>query len=206
MVNPKYLQPTEEEVAQSEKFNSLGSVDEPQYITPVVASANDPNFLIYSLDTDTTIEKIENELRGRVYTPETNTWTQKERPKMNDLGINALMFIIRNKLHRIAQLTALEDDDCKRITKETVLDINDAIYINWDRWGFTDDDGNPDVSDYSTVVHMIDHNIFFAIMRAKHGGERRAIRQMYSYVQKSIEGVKNKSQGMFSGLIPGRKR
>ncbi len=161
---------------QSTKINELAGA----YASNTVFSqAQDSNLIIWQLELDNILERIEHLLKGdqikedgegnMVY----QTPTETKLIILNDYGVQLIMNVISFYLNRNTILSNYDDKRIYEILFDLGNELADVIYINYEEMGMTTMEKK---SRQEILVLNILHTIESSYNRALSGGERDSLR------------------------------
>ncbi len=144
----------------------------------IYASQNqDPNLIVYQLEMDNILEKIEHLLRGDVIKEvegEMVYTSGEDRLKiLNEYGVQLIMNTISFYLNRNTILSAYTEDRIFEILADLGEELSDVILCNYQAMGMVDMQKK---SRYPMLVLNILHLIESAYNRSISGGERESLR------------------------------
>lgn len=96
---------------------------------------------------------------------------------LNEKGVREILKILAIYVNRNTILSDYEDDEIKDVLLDFGKRINNLIFMKYDDYGMDDEEKR---KEYEMLVGAITDIIYSAYKRAKHGGERRSIREMVS--------------------------
>ena len=111
------------------------------------------------------VEKIMLRLRGVDMKPD-GTLVRIAKPKMNEMGLEAIWFWLDSHINQNTILSHLEPENIKNIMLSLSEDLVDKLKLNKRKWGITDDTNLDDINNCVLV------NIFLALKRAEGQGEK----------------------------------
>jgi hypothetical protein len=192
----QYISDLEQQLqAQQGQINNLSSNNSSIFN----ASAN-PNLIVYQLELDNILERIEHLLRGDVIEQDAEGNVIYVEPKdtslivLNDYGVKLVMNIISTYLNRNTILSNYSEDRINKILYNLSIELIDVIYVNYEKMGM---DTIEKKSRFPSLVVSIVHAIESSYMRALSGKERESLRSARMVTQN--EPLGNQMQRGYSG-------
>ena len=139
----------------------------------------DSNLIIWQLELDNILERIEHLLRGDVVVEDGEGNASYEAPTdtsliiLNDYGVKLIMNVISFYLNRNTILSNYNSERINDILFDVGYELSDTIYINYEKMGMTTREKK---SRYGLLVLNILHTIESCYNRALSGGERDSLR------------------------------
>jgi len=145
----------------------------------------------WQLELNDILERIEHILKGdKPEFREGNIiWIDnpdKELNTLNDRGVKEVLKILAIYVNRNTILSDYEDDEIRVVLLDFGKRLNNLLFMKYDDYGMEDEDKR---KEYEMIVGAVTDIIYSAYKRAKHGGERRSIREMVSIQHSSQTGV-----------------
>lgn len=142
-------------------------------------SSQNENLIIFQLELDNILEKIEHLLRGDVIKTDKEgnlfyaTSTDKDLKLLNEYGVQLIMNVISFYLNRNTILSNYEPERIDEICYDVGDEISDVILCNYEKMGM---DTEQKKSRYPLMVLSIIHIIESTYKRALGSGERESLR------------------------------
>ncbi|KKL63309.1 hypothetical protein LCGC14_2176390 [marine sediment metagenome] len=162
-------------VAKDSKINELSNFAG----NTVFSQAQDNNLIVWQLELDNILERIEHLLRGDIVKEDEEGNIIYTQPNdkgliiLNDYGVGLIMNIISFYLNRNTILSDYMPDRIYEILFDLGNELSDVIYINYEKMGM---DSIQKKSRSEILVINILHTIESAYNRALKGGERDSLR------------------------------
>jgi len=171
-----YIQDLENKNAQKDnKINELtGTVG-----NTIFSQAQDTNLIVWQLELDNILERIEHLLKGDVIVDDGNgnlVYTIPEDESLiilNNYGVQLIMNVISFYLNRNTILSNYGWERIREILHDLGHEIADVIYINYEKMGLISTEKK---SRAELLVLNILHTIESAYNRSLGGGERESLR------------------------------
>lgn len=164
--------------SQVEQANSqaLQAINHP--LASSVYSQQNDNLIVYQLELDNTLERIEHLLRGDIIkTDKTGNQYYVEGDSelriLNDFGAQLIMNTISFYINRNTILSNYDPERIDEILEVLGNELADAIYCNYEKMGMDTDQKK---SRYNLLVMNILHLVESGYKRAMDAGERGSIR------------------------------
>jgi hypothetical protein len=171
----QYISELEQQLqAQQSQINQLSG-----NANSIFNAASNPNLIVYQLELDNILERIEHLLRGDVIDTDQEGNTVYVEPDdkslivLNDYGVKLVMNIISTYLNRNTILSNYSEDRIKKILYNLSIELIDVIYVNYEKMGM---DTIEKKSRFPSLVVSIVHAIESSYMRALSGKERESLR------------------------------
>ncbi len=167
-----------------------------QFIQPLFQDAFQRNLIKDILNPEDILEFVENTLKGMRLNNE-GIWEQdKDSKPLKREGIFKILRILRSHLNKYQTLANLDINDIIRLGRDIRLNIIEIIYEEREDFVYEgqDEKEESDLALCTSIVLLIDHNIFANLTRAKNGGESKLLRTVYRS-QDSISDI-SRSQEM----------
>ncbi len=174
---------TEEYLSRLEKINNdqQTKINELTSFTSSSMSnqGQDPNLIIWQLELDNILERIEHLLKGDVIKDDGQGNIVYETPEdgslviLNDYGVQLIMNVISFYLNRNTILSNYDDVRIYEILFDLGNELADVIYINYEQMGMTSMEKK---SRHEILILNILHTIESAYNRSLKGGERDSLR------------------------------
>lgn len=171
----QYISDLEQQLqAQQGQINNLSSNNSSMFN----ANSN-PNLIVYQLELDNILERIEHLLRGDVIEQDQEGNVIYVEPKdqslivLNDYGVKLIMNIISTYLNRNTILSNYSEERINKILYNLSIELIDVIYVNYEKMGM---DTIEKKSRFPSLVVSIVHAIESSYMRALSGKERESLR------------------------------
>lgn len=121
-----------------------------------------------SLNVDDLIDSIKIQLLSLEYDMESEKYIQPKdaQPLINQNGAHAVITILSCLVNRNTNLSNLDEEDIRIISKELELNVNDLFLRNWDK--YWDDEWEAEKF-WSTVRAIVGNMVFFCLKQAKGG-------------------------------------
>lgn len=142
---------------------------------------HDPQQTRWQLEVIDILADLEHDLKGEVWDSDTSKYKQVGEPRVNEIGLRDLMSFVRTHVNKVSFLTNLNEDDVNQICQEARVDLAELLLFNWQEYKI-------EKTNLNTLVEMIDHFIFLALMRSKDEGERIFLGKTYSRADRVITG------------------
>jgi hypothetical protein len=171
MEEQEYIAKLEQEVASNSKLNPY---TEANITSSLYANSQDQNLIVFQLELDSILEKLEHLLRGDIIKTDkegnvfyTSTKKEEDMP-LNDYGVKAIMNIISFYLNRNTILSYYQEDRINQILSDLGEELADFILCNYSKMGLNSDAKK---SRYPLLVINILNTIESAYNRALRGRE-----------------------------------
>ena len=167
-----------------------------QFIQPLFQDAFQRNLIKDILNPEDILEFIENTLKGMKLNSE-GVWEKDDKSKpLKREGIFKILRILRSHLNKYQTLANLSESDIIRLGRDIRLNIIEIIYEEREDFVYEGEnvEEESDLALCTSIVLLIDHNIFANLTRAKNGGESKLLRTVYRS-QDSISDI-SRSQEM----------
>lgn len=149
-----------------------------------------PDFLQWQLDPEEIIFALEHYLKGDYYDKKEDKFVNVPSHRMmNDMGVRAVISIVRSKLNKNIILSNLTAEDVRRLAKENRLNIINMIYLKYR-------DYDIEKHNFDTVVQMVDGLVYATLRRAYNEGERVYLGKTRSSVERITK--EDKKGGMLN--------
>lgn len=163
-----------EEMTKDKEQGGNDYNDEDSGMNPLMPMSHysHPDLIKWQLNQNETLEIIERSLRKQRYNYGNNNWEEVEgvNPTMNEIGIFDMITILKSTIHKNFALTNLTKDDIFRICKSIRAEVVEKLYLNHRKYKINR-------SDLSSVVNLIDRNVYSLLTKSLNDGERRHISQ-----------------------------
>lgn len=173
-----------------------------QYVTQYLSA--DDNFMKFQIDSTSEFEMLRNDLLGLEYNEEKEQYVKSPYKKqlINEVGLNAVFALLRNRISKITSLSDLDDDDITNITLAYADDLTFLLAKHKLEY---------EIKSYqiaSSIIGLCDDLFFTTLKKARNAGERDSLRKNFSFVESS-ENVKQRidrprNNGFFSNPLAGR--
>lgn len=171
-----YITALENKIGERDnKINELtGTVS-----STIFSQAQDNNLIVWQLELDNILERIEHLLKGDVITDDGNgnlVYTVPEDTSLiilNNYGVQLVMNVISFYLNRNTILSNYGWERIRAILHDLGHELADVIYINYEQMGLTSTEKK---SRAELLVLNILHTIESAYNRSLGGGERESLR------------------------------
>jgi len=180
------------------------------FLQPIVSDAHQRNLILNIINPEDIIMFIENTLCGMKQDSNGEWVDDPLAKKLNKVGVYKILQVLRGHLNKYQTLANLEVNDIKRMGRDIRWEIIETIYMDWEDFNYVKDlSGKPDLSIYGYIVHLIDHNVFSNLTRAKNGAENKLLRTVYksveqgSLIERNVENP-NRGGGVWSRLFSKR--
>ena len=166
----KQLKESENKVAQLSGYTTSGIYG---------GQAQDSNLIMWQLELDNILERIEHLLRGDIVKMDKEENVTYDRPKdksliiLNNYGVQLIMNVTSFYLNRNTILSTYDDSRIKDILYDLGNELADVVYINYEKMGM---DTIEKKSRYEILILNILHTIESSYNRALSGGERDSLR------------------------------
>lgn len=145
----------------------------------------------WQLELNDILERIEHILKGdKPEFREGNIiWTdnpEKDQNTLNDRGVKEVLKILAIYVNRNTILSDYEDDEIRVVLLDFGKRLNNLLFMKYDEYGMENEEKR---KEYEMIVGAVCDIIYSAYKRAKHGGERRSIREMVSIQHSSQTGM-----------------
>lgn len=183
----KYIEGLETELNDTK--NKLSSSNQGLISHSVFNAGQDQNLIVFQLELDNILEKIEHLLRGDIieeddqgnifYAPPKNISgvdkgkVNTDLQTLNEYGVQLVMNIISFYLNRNTILSCYIEDRIYEIIYDLGDELADLIYCNYEKMGM---DTTQKKSRYPLLVISILHIVESTYNRALSGGERESLR------------------------------
>jgi len=172
-------------------------------------SPENPNMIIWQLELDNILERMEHILRGdkikfdngHLIWVSPKTDEDKKRLILNDYGVSEIMRILANYLNRNTILSNYKESDINDIVYDIGCEINDLLYMKYETMGM---DTFEKRKNYPMLVKDIVNTIRNAYMRALMGGERTSLREARQVMQQ--DNITPNGMGVNINVPTGRER
>lgn len=161
-----------------------------------IYNQQDGNLIIFQLELDNILEKIEHLLRGDIIredeaTGELGYFTpdDKELVILNEYGVQLVMNVISFYLNRNTILSFYNEERINKILVDLGEELADLIFCNYEKMGMTSETKK---SRYPILVLSIIHIIESTYKRSLQGGERESLRSARVVTQ--TEGLSSQMQ------------
>jgi hypothetical protein len=104
-------------------------------------------------------------LRGVEKRPD-GTIVRVSRPKVNNVGLENISFILKSQINQNIILSHLEEQEVRNLILSLSDDLVDALALNWREWGIKN---KTDLDDINNCILV---NIYMALKRALMQGEK----------------------------------
>lgn len=138
------------------------------------------NLIVWQLELDNILERIEHLLRGNVITQDEDGGYSYKAPKdeslivLNDYGVGLIMNFISFYLNRNTILSNYKQERIFEILYDLGYELSDLVYINYEKMGLdTDYKRSRSTMFTMNILHMIESSY----MRALEGEERDSLRK-----------------------------
>ena len=166
----------EKELSETKKTaTSLGDYAS----SSMYGGTQDPNLIVWQLELDNILERIEHLLRGDILREDKEGNIRYIKPKdkslivLNDYGVQLIMNIISFYLNRNTILSNYKDLRIFEILYDLGNELGDLVYINYEKMGL---DIVEKKSRSSVLIMNILHMIESAYNRALGGEEQKSLR------------------------------
>lgn len=134
----------------------------------------------WQLELNDILERIEHLLKGDkpVFKKGHVIWQENEHTKdntLNEKGVREVLKILALYVNRNTILSDYEDDEIRAVLLDFGKRLNNLIFMKYDEYGMDNEEKR---KEYEMFVGAICDIIYSSYKRAKHGGERRSIREM----------------------------
>jgi hypothetical protein len=158
-------------------------------------STVDPNFSQWQLSPQDVIEYIEHSLRGEIWDSKEKVWKEKGRRKMNEIGIQAIVGEVNDRVNKIVIMSNLDEDMINGWLWDLGHDLAAEMFSRFYDWEIQ----YPDLEPIHNMVMILSEA---ALRRAWLEGERKRLYEQRREVETTVrEG--GSSQGGFFSFIPG---
>lgn len=143
-------------------------------------SAQENNLIVWQLELDNILERIENLLRGNIIQDDGQGGMKIIPPKdtklivLNDYGVQLIMNFISFYLNRNTILSNYKEERIYEILYDLGYELGDVVYINYEQMGM---DTVEKRSRYPMLIMNILHMIESSYNRALGGEERDSLRK-----------------------------
>jgi hypothetical protein len=156
--------------------------------------------LAQQISPEKTAEALEHFLRGEVYNSREQIWEVKRTPRMNEKGIDAVIFPIKSLLTSNSTLGNLKYKEAKNLIYHLACGFIDEMTMNTKKW-------EVDKSSRTTIIMTIVSLLLLAISRSF--GKEMSDKEMFSTTISSQEHTlvrvgdeKRAGSGFLSALNP----
>ena len=160
---------------KDKKINELSG-----YATSAMSNqAQDSNLIIWQLELDNILERIEHLLKGDVVSDDGEGNIVYKTPEdnsliiLNDYGVQLIMNVVSFYLNRNTILSNYDDLRINNILFDLGNELADVIYINYEQMGMTSMEKK---SRHELLILNLLHTIESCYNRALAGGERDSLR------------------------------
>ncbi len=175
-INAEHLAKLEQAINEKDhKINELSS-----YTTASISQqSQDSNLIIWQLELDNILERIEHLLKGDLVTDDGQGNVVYKTPEndsliiLNDYGVQLIMNVVSFYLNRNTILSTYDDMRINQILFDLGNELADVIYINYEKMGMTSMEKK---SRHELLILNILHTIESSYNRALGGGERDSLR------------------------------
>lgn len=161
---------------QREKTNNSNSA----LASSTIYNQQDSNLIVFQLELDNILEKIEHLLRGDVIredekTGELGYFTPEDIDLiiLNEYGVQLIMNVISFYLNRNTILSFYNEERINKILSDLGIEVSDLILHNYEKMGMTT---TTKKSRYPLLVISVIHIIESTYKRSLQGGERESLR------------------------------
>lgn len=145
-------------------------------------AARENDMAKWQLELNDILERIEHILKGDQpkFKDGHMIWEDnphKELNTLNDNGVKEILKILAIYVNRNTILSDYEDDEIRVVLLDFGKRLNNLIFMKYDDYGMANEEQR---KEYEMLVGAVVDIIYSAYKRAKHGGERRSIREMVS--------------------------
>jgi hypothetical protein len=116
----------------------------------------------------------------------------KKTNTLNEKGVREILKMLSFYVNRNTILSDYEDDEIRVILFGFGSRLNNLIFMKYDEYGMEDEEKR---KEFEMIVGAIVDIVYSAYKRAKHGGERRSIREMVSIQHSSQIGSSTTPDG-----------
>jgi len=171
-----------------EAKNKLGQANE-SLVSSAIYSGQNENLIIFQLELDNVLEKIEHLLRGDVIKADQDGNLFYAVPKdkrlkiLNEYGVQLIMNTISFYLNRNTILSYYDPERIDEILYDFGDELADVILCNYEKMGMDDESKK---SRYPLLVLNIMHILESTYKRALEGGERESLRSARVVTQSNV--------------------
>lgn len=164
--------------------------------TPRYGNTTTQDLANVTLNTDELLAEFERLLRGQIWDGQKGAYILVHKPIANDDGVNALMKMLRFKVHKLIPLSNLPSEkDIENSAKKFHKEVINILWANSRKYDIDD-------FDLSLTVNYITSLYFYQLMRAFKDGERQLLATTTQRHEHVIDRPENKS-GFLKGLFKG---
>lgn len=156
--------------------------------------SQDSNLIVWQLELDNILERIEHLLKGDIVTEDENGNIKYSKPKdkslivLNDYGVQLIMNQVSFYLNRNTILSNYKEDRIYEILYDLGNELADLVFINYEKMGLI---GVEKKSRASVLIMNILHIVESAYNRALSGEERGSLREARVVTQTESVGNNN---------------
>ena len=158
-------------------------------------SVVDPNFSQWQLTPSDVIELVEHSLRGEIWDSKTQSWESKGKQKMNEIGIQAVIGEVSDRVNKIVIMSNLQEQDVKDILLDLLWDLASEMFLNMKKWDMSFEDLDP-------IHNMVMVLSEAALKRCLMEGERKRLYEATKTTEQIIREQQHPKSGFLS-IIPG---
>lgn len=161
----------------------------------------------WQLELNDILERIEHILKGDQPEFKEGHIIWKDNPDsknntLNEKGVREILKILAIYVNRNTILSDYEDDEIRAILLDFGKRLNNLIFMKYDEYGMDNEEKR---KEYEMMIGSVCDIIYSAYKRAKHGGERRSIREMVSIQHSSTTGSSDGRGGVIVNAGQGMK-
>jgi len=192
------IQEIENDEMRNASNSSTNSSTRPQQASTFAGSKND-DIARFQLELNDLLAQTEHILKGDVVRYDEKNkkyWDDNPHPENNPLnqeGIRRIMTELQNYVNRHIILGDYDEEDIRVIMKDYGKKFANLLFMKYEEMGMDTDEKR---QEYVNICINVVNLVYGSYARAKDGGERRSLREMYQVHQS------HQSQGMGYPMQP----
>ena len=162
---------------------------QPREISP---ATYDPTLVDKLLNTNDVLMEFENDLRGRIYDEEKDTYVKIGKEWMNELGIKETISFVRPFFNKVVLSSNYDKKTINLICQRAMTSYIDMLFIHSEDYGIDENDLQP-------IVVKVGEMIFSSLSSAGEGGLRGLM--LKSISERRVLGISDEKKRTLSNAF-----